>query len=86
MTYFTFERHGLSRGEYTYDGDSQIGQVFTQKPLRERLALDDRPPRYRAKLPSGTWLPGEYIDRHGAAEALRAHHRRQQDGEGAGVV
>ena len=73
MTYFTFERRGLSRGEDAYDGDTHIGQVFTRKSFRERLALDDRPPRYLAKLPSGTWLPGEYIDRHGAAEALRAH-------------
>lgn len=73
MTYFTFERHGLSRGEYAYDGDTHIGQVFTRKPLRERLALDDRPPRYLAKLPSGSWLVGDFTDRHDAAEALRTH-------------
>jgi len=75
MTYFTFERRRLRRGEQTFDNGVRVGEVFVRKSWRERLTLDDRPPRYLAKLPSGRWLPGEFIARHDAAEALRAHWR-----------
>jgi hypothetical protein len=75
MTYFTFERRRLHAGERTFDGDLPVGEVFARKTWRERLALDDRPPRYLAKLPSGAWLPDEYTARHDAAEALRAQLR-----------
>jgi hypothetical protein len=85
MTYFTFERRRLRRGEQTYDGSTHVGEVFAYKPLRERLALDDRPPFYLAKLPSGRWLPGQFLARHDAAEALRAHFRAEQyEGRQAG--
>jgi hypothetical protein len=73
MTYFTFERRRLRRGEQTFDGDTKVGEVFAHKPLRERLVLDDRPPLYVARLPSGRWLPGQFLARHDAAEALRAY-------------
>lgn len=85
MTYFTFERHGFHRGEHAFEGDVEIGEVFVRKPLRERLSIDDSPPRYVAKLPSGTWLPGDYADRHEAAEALRAHHRQLLAGRPVGA-
>ena len=75
MTYFTFESRRLRRGETTFDGETEVGEVFARKPLRERLALDDRPPLYFAKLPSGSWLPGQFVARHDAAEALRAYFR-----------
>jgi hypothetical protein len=75
MTYFTFDRSRLFRGEEAFDGDKSVGSVFVHKPWRERLALDDRPPLYLAKLPSGRWLPGHFLARHDAAEALRAHSR-----------
>lgn len=78
MTYFTFERRRLRRGEQTFDGGTLVGQVFAYKPLRERLRLDDRPARYLAKLPSGHWLPGLFRARHDAAEALRAYARCEQ--------
>ena len=78
MTYFTFERRRLRRGEQTFDGDTEVGQVFTYKPWRERLTLSDRPVRYLAKLPSGEWLPGLFRARHDAAEALRAYSRCEQ--------
>ena len=85
MTYFTFERRRMRRGEQTFDGATQVGEVFAHKPLRERLSLDDRPPHYLAKLPSGSWLPGQYLARHDAAEALRAHFRAEQyEEEGTG--
>ena len=86
MTYFTFERHGLGRGQDTFDGDTPVGQVFVRKPWRERLSLNDRPPLYLGKLPSGDWLPGAYLTRHDAAEALRAHNRVQPPDEDAGDV
>ena len=75
MTYFTFETRRWRRGERTFDGATHVGEVFAFKPLRERLALDDRPPLYFAKLPTGRWLPGQFRARHDAAEALRAHFR-----------
>jgi hypothetical protein len=78
MTYFTFERRRLRRGEQTFDGDTKVGEVFAHKPLRERLALDDRPPLYFARLPSGRWLPGQFLARHDAAEALKAYPRAEQ--------
>jgi hypothetical protein len=78
MTYFTFERRRLRRGELTFDGDTPVGQVFQYKPWRERLSLDDRPVRYLAKLPTGAWLPGLFRARHDAAEALRAYSRCEQ--------
>lgn len=78
MTYFTFERRRLCRGERTFDGDTTVGEVFPYKPMRERLRLDDQPVRYLAKLPSGEWLPGLFRARHDAAEALRAYSRCEQ--------
>jgi hypothetical protein len=78
MTYFTFERRRLRRGELTFDGATPVGEVFPYKPWRERLSLDDRPTRYLAKLPSGRWLPGVFLARHDAAEALRAYRRCEE--------
>ncbi len=75
MGHFTFEHRRLRWAERTFDGDMPVGEVFEYKSLRERLALTDRPPRYLAKLASGRWLPGLFIARHDAAEALRAHGR-----------
>jgi hypothetical protein len=78
MTYFTFESRRFRRGEQTFDGQVPVGQVFAYKPWRERLGLNDRPSRYLAKLPTGEWLPGLFVARHDAAEALRAHWRCEQ--------
>jgi len=78
MTYFTFERRRLRRGELTFDGRTPVGEVVPYKPWRERLSLDDRPVRYLAKLPSGAWLPGIFLARHDAAEALRAYRRCEE--------
>lgn len=73
MAYFTFERRRRRRGETAFDGDVPVGEVYAHKPLRERLRMDERPARYLAKLPSGAWLPGQFLSRHDAAEALRAY-------------
>lgn len=75
MTYFTFQSRRFRRGQQAFDGETPVGEVFAFKSLRERLSLDDRPVRYLAKLPSGTWLPGIFLARHDAAEALRAYWR-----------
>lgn len=75
MTFFSFQRRRFRRGELTFEGGVRVGEVFAFKPWRERLALDDRPSRYRAKLPTGKWLPGLFVARHDAAEALKAYAR-----------
>lgn len=70
MTYFTFEPRRFGRGEQAFDGDTLLGEVVEHKPWRERLSLNERPPRYLAKPPSGAWLPVDFAARHDAAEAL----------------
>jgi hypothetical protein len=72
MTYFSYQRSRGTRGETVYAGSTRLGRVIVQKDWRSRLTLSPNGVDllYRAVGLEGEALPGLFLSRHDAAEAL----------------
>jgi hypothetical protein len=70
MTYFTFKQTRGTRGEQVYLGSSLLGRVAAQTDWRSRLTLAKKPKMYCAMGLGGELVPGTFLSRHDAAEAL----------------
>ena len=73
MTYFNYRNARGTRGEDVYEGSTLLGRVTMRRDWRSRFALrpsgDDV---YCATRLTGEPIPGLYLSRHDAAEALFA--------------
>jgi aminopeptidase N len=72
MTYFNYEHIRGTHSEAVYAGSTILGRVAVKSDWRSRLSvsLNGVDLRYRAIGLAGEALPGLFLSRHDAAEAL----------------
>lgn len=70
MTYFSFRHIRGTRGEGVYAGSILLGRVVVKSDWRSRLTVSSGVDVYYAVGLEGEALPGLFLSRHDAAEAL----------------
>lgn len=76
MTYFTYKHIRGTRSEEVYAGSTILGRVTVKADWRSRLTVSPKSvDLYCAIGLGGDALPGLFLSRHDAAEALHAAAR-----------
>jgi hypothetical protein len=84
MTYFNFKHIRGTHSEAVYAGSTILGRVALKADWRSRLtvSLNDVNLHYRAVGLGGEVLPGLFLSRHDAAEALYEAANAAPEGNG----
>ena len=86
MTYFNYKHIRGTRSEEVYAGSTILGQVSAKVDWRSRLTVSPTNVTYYCAVGvGGDALPGLFLSRHDAAEALHAVAHHSPD-PGAAVV